>query len=173
MAKKMYAAAAVAVLAALFAIFAASGTAEAYKFPGFSTKDLDGNVVTNEIFAKNEITMINFWATWCPPCIHELPDLAYMGDVLAETDGEGGLIGILLDSDAIQRAKDLLSTAEASFPQLLPSSEMNSLLRTITAIPTSIFVDSKGNIVGPTVIGARSAQQYMAEMRKALEEARE
>ena len=166
---------AVAILAALFAAFSVSGAEESKNFPRFSTRDLDGNLVTNNIFAKNEVTMINFWATWCPPCIRELPDLAQMGKALAETNGEGALIGVLLDAGdrgVTQRAKSLLKSAGASFPHLLPNDDMKSILGTVSAIPTSIFVDSHGNIVGPTVVGARSASEYMAAMKTALEEAR-
>ena len=47
-----------------------------YSF-NFATTDLDGNIVTSaEIYAGNKITMINFWATWCPPCVGELAELA-------------------------------------------------------------------------------------------------
>ena len=166
---------AVAILAALLVAFAVRGSGSSKLFPKFTTKDLDGNVVTNSIFSRNKVTMINFWATWCPPCVKELPDLAYMGKTLAETSGEGALIGVLLDagdSGAIQRAKNLLDAAEAQFPHLIPSEEMKSVLRSVSAIPTSIFVDSRGNIIGPTIVGSRSARDYMAAMAVALKEAR-
>ena len=164
-----------AVLTALFVIFTAGGIAEAKKFPGFSTKDLDGKTITNAVFAENEITMINFWATWCPPCIAEMPDLAKLDDALEDTDGEGGLIGILIDADdrgAIRKAEQILDKADAYFPQLRPSKEMKSILDSIDAIPTSIFVDSEGNIVGPTIVGSRSMREYLAAMATALKEAR-
>ena len=166
---------AIAILAALFVVYAVSGAGEVKKFPKFSTRDLNGNYVTNKIFAQNEVTMINFWATWCPPCIRELPDLAEMSKTLAETNGEGGLIGVLMDAGnrgAMERAKDLLEKAEAGFTHLLPSKEMSDVLSSIKAIPTSIFVDSQGNIVGPTIVGARSARDYMAALRTALAEVR-
>jgi thiol-disulfide isomerase/thioredoxin len=167
MTKKLFAA-----LAVLFMVLAAGGAAEAKKFPKFSTKDLDGDVITSDIFAESEITMINFWATWCPPCIAEMPDLAELDDFL--DDHPGALIGILLDAEdrgAIQRAEEILEDAEAYFTNLRPSKEMKSILDTIDAVPTSIFVDSGGNIVGPTVVGARNKNEYLRAMLSALEEA--
>ena len=163
-----------ALLTAMFLVIAACGTAEANKFPRFSTKDLDGDVVTSDIFAESEVTMINFWATWCPSCIAELPDLAELDEIFEDTDGECALIGILIDADdrgAIRKAEEILYDADAYFIQLRPSKEMQSILDSIEAFPTSIFVDSRGNIVGPTIVGARSKREYMAATALALNEA--
>ena len=43
--------------------------------PEFSTTDMDGNKVTNDTFADYDLTVVNFWATYCNPCIDELPEL--------------------------------------------------------------------------------------------------
>ena len=161
------------VLTALLLIFAAGVTAaEAARlpkaFPKFSTKDINGRNITNAIFAQSEITMINFWATWCGPCVQEMPDLAKMYEELGE-----GMIGVLIDADdrgAIDKAKQILKRAGADFPQLRPSKEMSSLINAIDAIPTTIFVDSDGNIVGKPVVGARSSREYMRAMLAAWEE---
>lgn len=42
----------------------------------FTATDFKGNPVTSEIFAKNKLTMVNIWGTFCGPCIREMPDLA-------------------------------------------------------------------------------------------------
>jgi len=167
--KKFFTALAALLLILVAGVTAADAASMPSRFPNFSTRDLSGRTVTNAIFAESEITMINFWATWCPPCIEEMPDLAEMYDALGE-----GLIGVLVDADdrgAIDRAHQILRTAGANFPQLLPSKDMDSVLNLIDAIPTSIFVDSNGNIVGSTVVGARSSREYMRLMLTALEEA--
>lgn len=44
--------------------------------PQFMTTDMDGKKVTNDIFADYDMTVVNFWATYCNPCIDELPELA-------------------------------------------------------------------------------------------------
>ena len=46
-----------------------------WKMPAFTTKDLDGNEVTEEIFAKKDLTVVNIWGTFCTPCIGEMPAL--------------------------------------------------------------------------------------------------
>jgi len=169
------------VLTVFFMLFWMSGLVEAAgmpsKFPAFSTKDLDGRAVTDSVFTENEITMINFWATWCPPCVAEMPDLGELAKTLLEdSDRKGALIGILLDVDdrgALEKARQILTKSGADFPILRPSSEMHSMIRAIDAIPTTIFVDSAGNIVGSAVIGARSSQAYLQAMSAAWKEAYE
>ena len=125
-------------------------------FPEFSSKTLDGSPVNSAVFAGKKLTMINLWATWCPPCVHEMPDLGN----LARSMPEGTqLMGILLDADdagAIQKAQAILAKSNADFLQVCLSNDMNSFMRGVSAIPTTIFVDSGGRIVGDPVVGART-----------------
>ena len=153
-------------------VFAFIGLAHAADvFPAFSSKTLDGNDVNADIFSKEKLTMINIWTTWCPPCVAEMPDLGNMGRSMPEGTQ---LLGIILDVEGpgdagtINDAKGILSEAKADFIQILPSEEMGPVLSTVRAIPTTIFVDSAGNIVGAPLIGARSEKAYRAEVEKLL-----
>ena len=158
------------ILTALFVILGTARIAEAGKFPEFSTTDLNGEIITNAIFAESDITMIYFWATWCPPCVAGKPVLAEMYEKNLERKG---LIGILIDMNNRERAQQILSGAGAGFPQLRVSQEMESITRSVTGtgIPASIFVDSEGNIVGPKILGSRSSQVYLQAIQAAREEA--
>ena len=144
-------------------------------FPAFSSKTLDGNDVNGDIFSKEKLTMVNLWTTWCPPCVKEMPDLGNMGRSMP--DG-AQLLGIILDvkgsgdTDTIEEAKRILSRSKADFIQILPSVEMGSVLSTVQYIPTTIFVDSAGNIVGASLVGARDEKAYRAEVDKLLESIR-
>lgn len=157
-----------ATLMALVVILGVATIAEARNFPEFSTTDINDEVVTNAIFAESDITMVYFWATWCPACVTGIPSLAEMHATL----GGKGLVGILIDMENRGRARQILNNAGADFPQLSVSREMEPIIRSVTAVPTSIFVDSRGNIVGPTIVGARSSQDYLSAMQSAREEAR-
>lgn len=64
--------------------------------PEFSTTDMDGNKVTNDTFADYDLTVVNFWATYCNPCIDELPELA---EWKKELPDNVNLIGLLVDVD--------------------------------------------------------------------------
>jgi thiol-disulfide isomerase/thioredoxin len=149
-----------------FLIFGIGSAADV--FPPFTTQDIDGKEVTDAIFADNKLTVVNIWTTWCPPCIGEMPDLGR----LARSMPEGSqLIGLVLDAydpGALDKAQRILTKADAKFSQLLPSDEMSLLLERVEAIPTTIFVDAGGKIVGQSLVGSRSEKAYRAEIEKIL-----
>jgi hypothetical protein len=81
------------------------------------------------------------------------------------------LVGILLDAGergAMDDAQKILTEANAGFLQILPAKAMEPVLEEIDAIPTTIFVDSKGRIVGEPLVGSRSEKEYRAAVEKIL-----
>jgi thiol-disulfide isomerase/thioredoxin len=154
------------------ALICGMGTAleAAELFPAFSSTTLDGKTVTNSIFADKKLTMVNIWATWCPPCLHEMPDLGELGRSMPEGTQ---LAGIILDvkegdDDTIGEAKTILTKAKADFLQIFPVLAMNPLLKTVEAIPTTIFVDAQGKILGEPLVGSRDGASYRKEIEKIL-----
>ena len=137
----------------------------------FETKDLDGNAVSSEeLFASNEITMVNVMTTWCTYCIQELPEL----QKLSETYAEKGcaIVGILYDGtdDAlIETGRTLMEQAGAGYPVLQPWDGMETQIP-VQAFPTTFFVSSDGQIVGETILGADIAQ-YTAQLDTLLAQA--
>ena len=172
--KKYYATLVIFVLSLVF-VFTSASTVRAAGlpeiFPVFSSQDLDGNPVSDSIFSEKKLTMVNIWTTWCPPCVGEMPDLGNMGRSMPEG---AQLVGIVLDakgpddSGTINTAKRILSQARADFLQILPARGMVPVLSWVEAIPTTIFVDSKGKIVGTPLVGARNEKSYRAEVEKLL-----
>jgi thiol-disulfide isomerase/thioredoxin len=141
-------------------------------FPAFKSRTLNGDAVTNAIFADKKLTMINIWATWCPPCVDEMPDLGRLGSSMPEG---AQLIGIVYDisaedRDAITDADRILRQSQAGFVQIEYSPDMNPYIDTVDAIPTTIFVDSKGTIVGGPMVGSNSEKNYRVTMEKILKE---
>ena len=61
-------------------------------FKGFKGKDLDGNDVDDSLFAKNKVTVVNFWFSGCKPCVGELSKLNELNETLKEMGGE--VVGI-------------------------------------------------------------------------------
>lgn len=149
----------------------AEGGEDANTF-SFVTTDLDGNAVTSaEIYAGNRITMINFWATWCPPCVGELAELAEVHSRLREMGC--GVVGILMDSydpEGLEAAKTLMAQNGTNYPVLALSEELYGLTRVISAIPTTVFVDSSGILVGKPIVGAL-VDQYVPTVKALLESA--
>ncbi len=134
----------------------------------FSTKDIDGSKVTGKsLFGGAKVTMINLWATWCSPCIRELPELEEL--YMEYRDRGVELVGILLDGttdSAIESAKTLMIKAGITYPVLRPSEDMGELLN-VQYIPTTLFVDAEGNILGEAVVGA-DLQAYRDNLDRLL-----
>ena len=125
----------------------------------FETTDLDGNPVTSaQLFADNEITMINYWGTWCHFCVEEMPELAQIHTRLQEKGC--GVIGILQDGvspELIEKAKGIMEECGTNYPNVLLSDDM-TILQTITSYPTTFFVDREGKILCNPISGARISQ---------------
>jgi thiol-disulfide isomerase/thioredoxin len=141
-------------------------------FPAFSSRSLEGKTITESIFSGKKLTMVNIWTTWCPPCIGEMPDLGVLGRSMPEGSQ---LVGIILDvedpetdSETIGNAKRILKRSRADFPQIFPVDEIAPVLDEVEAIPTTIFVDSQGKIVGSVLVGARSEKEYRSEVENIL-----
>ncbi|UTC75519.1 TlpA family protein disulfide reductase [Treponema sp. OMZ 792] len=120
----------------------------------FSTKDLDGNMVTDEIFAKYDITLINIWGTFCGPCRAELPDLeaAYK----AYADKKVNVIALTADlqegdKETLAFAKELWKDAGCSFQALITVDNFLPIYQQIAGVPTSFIVDKSGMLIPGTI----------------------
>ncbi len=123
----------------------------------FESTDTKGNTVTSEVFRDYDLTMINVWGTGCVPCIEEMPGLAKFHDQLPENVN---MFSICVDYDADPEfAEDVLSQSNANFTTLKVSDSLyESVLVRAQALPTTIFVDSQGNIVGDVILGAPAVE---------------
>ena len=124
--------------------------------PEFSTTDMDGNKVTNDIFADYDLTVVNFWATYCNPCIDELPELA---EWKKELPDNVNLIGLLVDvdekgSDQYKLAEKIIKETGADYQHLIATEEFDDLISDLVGVPTTFFVDSTGKIIGEPFAGA-------------------
>ena len=124
--------------------------------PEFSTTDMDGNKVTNDIFADYDLTVVNFWATYCNPCIDELPELA---EWKKELPDNVNLIGLLVNvdekgSDQYKLAEKIIKETGADYQHLLATEEFDDIISNLVGVPTTFFVDSTGKIIGEPFAGA-------------------
>lgn len=127
-------------------------------FKGFNATDLNGNKVDDSIFSKYDITMVNIWATWCGPCINEMPALAKVYDNLPSN---ANMISIVSDGDEEpDTAKEILADSKAMFRSFLPSAFITeNVMPNITAFPTTVFVDKNGKVIGQAQLGAPSSDE--------------
>ena len=126
--------------------------------PKFSTTDLDGTPVTNELFASKDVTIVNVWGTFCTPCINEMPKLADWSKKLPENVQ---LIGLICDingkddAEGIKEAKDILKGADANFTNIIANGDWSKFMEAVMFIPTTFLVDKNGNVVSEPITGAR------------------
>jgi thiol-disulfide isomerase/thioredoxin len=159
-----------AMFVILFFVLLSQFAAEADEFfPAFTSQTLSGETVTDDIFFGKRLTMVNIWATWCGPCISEMPELGRLAGMMPEGTQLVGIIeDALYDSTAVRKARNIVNLANANFTQIIAASSMNSYLYGIEAIPTTIFVDSEGKIVGQPLVGSRYAGDYLGEIESIL-----
>ena len=125
--------------------------------PAFTAKDLDGNTVTESIFSDKDLTVVNIWGTFCGPCIREMPELgAWAKDMPDNVQLIGLVIDIAGDEDTEHHdlAVSIMQNADADFIQLVANQDFADILKDVYGVPTTMFVDKEGNIVGDPIIGA-------------------
>ena len=139
------------------------------KISEFAVKDIDGNEINQDFFKNADVTMINYWGTYCMPCISEMPDIAQISKDYA---GRAQVLGVVVDVDFSkpdsEEYKDMLkilSSADADFTNIGLNGDIYNFATAIPGIPTTIFVDKEGNLIADPVVGAQ-----VEEYKKTLDE---
>lgn len=126
-------------------------------FPAFSTQDLAGNPVTQDVFSGKTLTVVNIWGTFCNPCINEMPELAQWDAELPDDVQIIGLVSDLSSADdaaTLETALDICEATGVTFPSLIANADFAPLLSGVVGVPTTLFVDGSGMIVGEPIVGA-------------------
>lgn len=131
------------------------------------TVTLDGEAFTAADIGKNKLTVLNIWATWCPPCVAELPELQSVNEAFKDQNVE--VVGVLQDgitelgvkdSAVIDSANALLQNAGANYRVILPDEYLlQEFISTMQYFPTTFFLDAEGNVVN-TVTGANDFESW-------------
>ena len=135
----------------------------------FAGKDIEGNIVTSGIFSQSKLTMVNVWATYCNPCLSEMPGLGELAD---EFDAEEfqviGIISDVVEGEEQKLAEELIEQTQADYTHLLLNESIyNALLTDVAAVPTTFFIDENG-IVLDTVIGAMKKSAWEEKINALL-----
>ena len=121
----------------------------------FTLADLDGKSWTLKDL-KGKIVMLNFWATWCPPCRKEMPDL----ELLYRKFEPQGLVILGVSDDDPEKVRAFVQKQGTTYPVLLdPGSKVNQLLN-INGIPKTFIYDRDGKIVAQS-IDMRTQKQFL------------
>jgi thiol-disulfide isomerase/thioredoxin len=134
--------------------------------PAFSGKDILGK---KEITLKqytNKVILLNFWATWCPPCRAEIPDLI---ELFKKYKKNFMVIGVSLDQEGPEVVKKFYLDHNMNYPVIMGTQNIVSSYGGISAIPTSFIINKKGEIV-KKILGFRNKKQYEEEIKPYLSE---
>ena len=139
----------------------------------FSATELSGEVLDQSILKGKKLTMVNIWATYCAPCIREMPDLAELDREYEESGFQ--ILGIIADvyspEDATaENARTILNNCNCDYLNLLPNQSLAALLNGVSAVPTTVFMDESGNQVGEAYIGSRSKSDWAGIIDTLLKE---
>jgi len=141
-----------------------TAVSESDKLPDFTLKALTGDEVNLRRLEGQKIVVVNFWATWCGPCRHEIPDF---NDVYSRYRERGvEFLGIAVDESPETVVPEFLQEHPISYPVLLGSPDL--IFRYgVRGLPTTFIIDRAGKITKRT-IGAMSARALETELDKLL-----
>lgn len=145
---------------------------ESAAFPTFTATALDGSTVTESIFSETDLTVLNIWGTFCGPCIGEMPEL---GEWAKEMPDNVQIVGLIIDingeEDTEHRdlAVDITQQAGVDFTNLIANTDFAPILKDVIGVPTTLFIDGEGTLVGDPIIGAnvdgykKFVEDYLSE----------
>ena len=122
----------------------------------FSTTDMSGAKWTDSCFAGKKLTIINYWAYWCGPCVRELPDLQKLSVDYAD---KGVQILGLHDPGEEKKDSEKLKSLKITNPSLRYTSDFDRYMNT-GYMPVTVFVDSNGKVIGQAYIGSKSYDEW-------------
>jgi len=129
--------------------------------PQFTLQDLSGKTWT---FAelRGKVVLVNFWATWCPPCRKEMPDL----ETLYQRFSSKGLVVLAISDEEAAKVEPFIRERKVSFPVLLdPGRKVNEMF-VVEGIPKSFVYDREGKLVAQS-IDMRTQKQFLEMLAKA------
>jgi thiol-disulfide isomerase/thioredoxin len=135
----------------------------AQPMPPFLVNDLNGEIVsTAQLHGK--VVIVNFWATWCPPCQEEIPE---MMELQKEFQGKLQIIGVSMDDGPAEGVKEFADKIGMNYPVVMGSDALSEEYGGIPALPTSFVVDPEGRVVQKHV-GLYPKEVYDDEIRALL-----
>ena len=141
-------------------------------FITFEGMDLEGNTISEDVFLQSKLTMVNVWATYCGPCLNEMPGL---GELAGEHDrAEFQIIGIVSDvreGEDPSLVEELVQQTGADYPHLLANASIDqAFLAGVSGVPTTFFFDGEGAYLGG-IVGAADKSTWEELIHELLEEA--
>ncbi len=134
--------------------------------PDFSLTSTDGKMIKLSDY-RGKVVVVDFWATWCPPCKAEIPDFIKL---YSQHKDEGlQMIGISLDEGGLKDVKPFMKEYGINYPIVMGTEEVVSAYGGIRGIPTTFVIDKTGHVRG-AFEGYRSASVFTKLIQQLIKE---
>ena len=125
-----------------------SSIGEGIPAPNFTFPGLDGKNTSLSDY-KGKVVLVNIWATWCPPCVYEMPS---MQKLYNEFNGKNfEILAVSIDAAGIDAAAPFMKKHKLSFPALMDPKGTIKSMYGVTGIPESFIIDKQGVLVGKII----------------------
>jgi thiol-disulfide isomerase/thioredoxin len=131
------------VLATLLIVLPAVAAGQSIEAPAVKLKDLRGRTVRVGDY-RGKVVLINFWATWCPPCRAEMPDLVRWQRQYRSRGLQ--VIGITYPPTELRAVRQFIRSIGVNYPVLLGAEETKAMFDPGEALPFSVVIDREGKI---------------------------
>lgn len=133
--------------------------------PNFKLPDLDGNIVSLAGY-RGKVVFLNIWATWCAPCVTEMPSMEKLHQELKNEDFE--ILAVSIDESGAEAVRPFMEKYKLSFRALVdPEGSIKNVYRT-TGVPETFIIDKDGKIaeevIGPRDWTAPGAIRYFRSL---------
>lgn len=153
------------VLGVLFTALPATATGQGTKAPGLALKDLRGRKLRLGDY-RGKVVLLNFWATWCPPCRAEMPDLVRMQ---REYRGRGlRVVGVTYPPQTAAEVRRFVRELKVNYPVALGTKETRALFGGSETLPVTVVIDRGGN-VRDVIEGILLPQEFERKIKPLLE----
>jgi thiol-disulfide isomerase/thioredoxin len=126
----------------------------------FTATTLDGRSLSSADW-RGKVVLVNFWATWCPPCRAEIPDLIVLQEKYRD---QLVILGISEDEGSVDGVRRFVAEHKINYPIVMSTPELRKLFPPVMALPTTFVLDRDGNLAQKNV-GMLNARETEAGTR--------
>jgi len=131
--------------------------------PSIQARDLSGNPVSSADW-KGKVVLLNFWATWCPPCREEIPELI---SLQRQYKDRLQIIGVSEDDDPPEKVLQFVQKVGINYPVIMATTELTDAYGGVPALPTSFVINAQGRVMQRHT-GVYPIETYIQEVRALL-----